>query len=107
MQRKSPLSKIILAFVATIAMLISFVPASTARAAGNDVSNNVTSLTVNPTHINDSGKTTVSFTFDDYAQKIHGGDTITVNWTNSGTVYGVRATPNLFRSTLMELTSQP
>ena len=35
------------------------------------------------------GQTTVKFTFDEHAQKIQPGDTLKVNWTSSGTVFGV------------------
>ena len=58
------------------------------NSVGHDVSSNITSLTVSPESINDGGKTTVRVNFDDHAQKIVSGDTITVNWNNSGTVYG-------------------
>ena len=55
---------------------------------GRDVSNNITQIEVSPDKIYDGGKTTVSVAFDDHAQKIQGGDTITVNWPNTGNVYG-------------------
>mgnify|MGYP001690652571 CR=1 FL=1 len=54
-----------------------------------DVSNNISSLTVSSQEITDGGQTTVKFTFDEHAQKIQPGDTLKVNWTSSGTVYGV------------------
>ena len=58
------------------------------NSVGHDVSSNITSLTTSPESINDGGKTTVRVNFDEHAQKIVSGDTITVNWNNSGTVYG-------------------
>ncbi|MFC6994247.1 collagen binding domain-containing protein, partial [Streptococcus loxodontisalivarius] len=54
----------------------------------DDVSSNISSLTVSPSNVSDGGKTTVRFTFDEHAQKIKSGDTINVTWQNSGTVYG-------------------
>ena len=69
-------------------MLISLFPSSIAHAAGNDVSSNVTSVSASPDHINDGGKTTFKMSYDDHAQKIKDGDTITVSWPSSGTVYG-------------------
>ena len=54
-----------------------------------DVSNNISSLTVSSEEITDGGQTTVKFTFDEHAQKIQPGDTLKVNWTSSGTVFGV------------------
>ena len=69
-------------------MLISLFPSSVAHAAGNDVSSNVTSVSVSPGNINDGEKTTFKMSYDDHAQKIKGGDTITVSWPSSGTVYG-------------------
>lgn len=53
-----------------------------------DVSNNISSLTVSSEEITDGGQTTVKFTFDEHAQKIQPGDTLRVNWTSSGTIYG-------------------
>ena len=67
-------------------LLMLILPSHTVKAA--DVSNNVISLTVSPSEISDDGKTTVKFTFDEHAQKIQSGDTITINWQNSGTIYG-------------------
>ena len=54
-----------------------------------DVSNNISSLTVSSQEITDGGQTTVKFTFDEHAQKIQPGDTLKVNWTSSGTIFGV------------------
>ena len=53
-----------------------------------DVSNNISSLSVSSGEITDGGQTTVKFTFDEHAQKIQPGDTLRVNWTSSGTIYG-------------------
>ncbi|KZT96068.1 Alcohol dehydrogenase [Lactiplantibacillus plantarum] len=61
---------------------------NSSNSVGHDVSSNITSLTASPESINDGGKTTVRVNFDEHAQKIASGDTITVNWNNSGTVYG-------------------
>ena len=61
---------------------------NSSNSVGHDVSSNITSLTASPESINDGGKTTVRVNFDEHAQKIVSGDTITVNWNNSGTVYG-------------------
>ena len=61
---------------------------NSSNSVGRDVSSNITSLTASPESINDGGKTTVRVNFDEHAQKIVSGDTITVNWNNSGTVYG-------------------
>ena len=55
---------------------------------GQDISNNITSLSVNSTRINDGGKTTVKLNYNDSYQKIHEGDYINVTWPSSGTVYG-------------------
>ena len=60
---------------------------NSSNSVGRDVSSNITSLTASPESINDGGKTTVRVNFDEHAQKIVSGDTITVNWNNSGTVY--------------------
>ena len=54
-----------------------------------DVSNNISSLTVSSQEITDGGQTTVKFTFDEHAQKIQPGDTLKINWTSSGTIFGV------------------
>ena len=69
-----------------LVLMMLVLPTNTVRAA--DVSNNVTSLTVSPSEISDGGKTTVKFTFDNHYQQIQSGDTITVNWQNSGIIYG-------------------
>ena len=61
---------------------------NSSNSVGRDVSSNITSLTASPESINDGGKTTVRVNFDEHAQKIVSGDTITVNWNSSGTVYG-------------------
>jgi LPXTG-motif cell wall-anchored protein len=61
---------------------------NSSNSVGHDVSSNITSLTASLESINDGGKTTVRVNFDEHAQKIVSGDTITVNWNNSGTVYG-------------------
>ncbi|EFQ53316.1 Cna B-type domain-containing protein, partial [Limosilactobacillus oris] len=61
---------------------------NSSNSVGHDVSSNITSLTASPESINDGGKTTVRVNFDEHAQKIVSGDTITVNRNNSGTVYG-------------------
>ena len=86
--RKFNFTQLIPVLFAIFAMLVSNVPSSIAYAAGSDVSSDVTSVSVNPGHINDGGKTTFKMSYDDHAQKIRGGDTITVNWPSSGTVYG-------------------
>ena len=52
---------------------------NSSNSVGHDVSSNITSLTASPKSINDGGKTTVRVNFDEHAQKIVSGDTITVN----------------------------
>ena len=78
----------VLKLLGTVAVLFPLFFASITKVYASDVSNNVTSLTVSPTKISDGGKTTVHFEFDEYTQKIKSGDTITVNWDNSGIVKG-------------------
>lgn len=63
--------------------------------SNTDVSSNITSLTTSPESISDGGKTTVRVNFDEHAHKIVSGDTITVNWNNSGTVYGQGYSKNI------------
>ncbi|WP_105134785.1 collagen binding domain-containing protein [Streptococcus suis] len=77
---------LLIIFLPLLFITALFNPIKIVKAA--DVSSNVTSLTVSPSQINDGGKTTVRFTFDEHSQKINSGDTIRVNWQNSGTVYG-------------------
>ncbi|MGT2680528.1 collagen binding domain-containing protein [Streptococcus ratti] len=78
----------LLKFFGALAIILPMFFVALTKAQASDVSNNVSSLTVSPTQINDGGKTTVRFEFDEHAQKIKSGDTITVNWDNSGTVKG-------------------
>lgn len=80
------LSKFLLILFLPLALLF-LGPNQTVHAA--DVSNNISSLTVSSGEISDGGQTTVKFTFDEHAQKIQPGDTLRVNWTSSGTIYGV------------------
>ena len=80
------LSKFLLILFLPLALLF-LGPNQTVHAA--DVSNNISSLTVSSGEISDGGQTTVKFTFDEHAQKIQPGDTIRVNWTSSGSIYGV------------------
>lgn len=49
----------------------------------------------NYANTSDGGKTTVRVNFDEHAHKIVSGDTITVNWNNSGTVYGQGYSKNI------------
>ena len=86
MKRKGLLK--LLKFFGALAIILPMFFVALTKAQASDVSNNVSSLTVSPTQINDGGKTTVRFEFDEHAQKIKSGDTITVNWDNSGTVKG-------------------
>ncbi|EMB56856.1 collagen binding domain-containing protein, partial [Streptococcus mutans] len=85
MRRKSLIG--LVTFLGTFLMLLPMLFLSWNKAYANDVSNNITSLTVSPSQINDGGKTTVKFNFDEHAQKIKSGDTLTVTWQNSGTIY--------------------
>nr|BAL68069.1 collagen-binding adhesin [Streptococcus mutans]BAL68072.1 collagen-binding adhesin [Streptococcus mutans]BAL68074.1 collagen-binding adhesin [Streptococcus mutans]BAL68075.1 collagen-binding adhesin [Streptococcus mutans] len=78
----------LLKFLGTVAIILPVFFIALTKVQASDVSSNVSSLTVSPTQINDGGKTTVRFEFNDKAQKIKSGDTITVNWQNSGTVRG-------------------
>nr|BAL68073.1 collagen-binding adhesin [Streptococcus mutans] len=78
----------LLKFLGTVAIILPMFFIALTKVQASDVSSNVSSLTVSPTQINDGGKTTVRFEFNDKAQKIKSGDTITVNWQNSGTVRG-------------------
>ncbi|MGT2659475.1 collagen binding domain-containing protein [Streptococcus saliviloxodontae] len=71
----------------TFVFVFSFLTLTTVVKA-DDVSSNISSLTVSSGDINDGGKTTVRFTFDEHSQKIKSGDVINVTWQNSGTVYG-------------------
>ena len=75
-------------FLVFLPLLIIVFSRSDVVKAG-DVSNNISSLTVSSNEITDGGQTTVKFTFDEHAQKIQPGDTLKVNWTSSGTVFGV------------------
>lgn len=85
----------LLKFFGTVAIILPMFFIALTKAQASDVSNNVSSLTVSPTQINDGGKTTVRFEFDEHAQNIKAGDTITVNWQNSGTVRGTGYTKTI------------
>ncbi|HDL0574810.1 Cna B-type domain-containing protein [Staphylococcus aureus] len=79
----------ILRFMVFILLLNVIAPifnGSTALAARDISSTNVTSLTVSPAQINDGDKTTVRVNFDDKGGKIQNGDVINVTWPTSGDV---------------------
>ena len=83
------LSRLVKAFFIVFLPLLFIVLSQSDMVKAGDVSNNISSLTVSSEEITDGGQTTVKFTFDEHAQKIQPGDTLKVNWTSSGTVYGV------------------
>ena len=83
------LSRLIKAFFLIFLPLLFIIFSQSDMVKAGDVSNNISSLTVSSQEITDGGQTTVKFTFDEHAQKIQPGDTLKVNWTSSGTVYGV------------------
>jgi len=86
---KNKLSRLAKVFFLVFLPLIFIVLSKSDVVKAGDVSNNISSLTVSSNEISDGGQTTVKFTFDEHAQKIQPGDTLKVNWTSSGTVYGV------------------
>ena len=83
------LSRLVKVFFIVFLPLLFIVLSQSDMVKAGDVSNNISSLTVSSEEITDGGQTTVKFTFDEHAQKIQPGDTLKVNWTSSGTVYGV------------------
>ena len=87
--KKNNLSRLAKVFFLVFLPLLFIVFSQSDVVKAGDVSNNVSSLTVSSNEISDGGQTTVKFTFDEHAQKIQPGDTLKVNWTSSGTVYGV------------------
>ena len=87
--KKNNLSKFAKFFLLIFLPLLFIVFSQSDVVKAGDVSNNISSLTVSSNEITDGGQTTVKFTFDEHAQKIQPGDTLKVNWTSSGTVYGV------------------
>ena len=87
--KKMNLSRLVKAFFIVFLPLLFIVLSQSDMVKAGDVSNNISSLTVSSEEITDGGQTTVKFTFDEHAQKIQPGDTLKVNWTSSGTVYGV------------------
>ena len=87
--KKNNLSKFAKFFLLVFLPLLFIVFSQSDVVKAGDVSNNISSLTVSSNEITDGGQTTVKFTFDEHAQKIQPGDTLKVNWTSSGTVYGV------------------
>ena len=86
---KNKLSRLAKVFFLVFLPLLFIVLSKSDVVKAGDVSNNISSLTVSSNEISDGGQTTVKFTFDEHAQKIQPGDTLKVNWTSSGTVYGV------------------
>ena len=86
---KNNLSRLAKVFFLVFLPLLFIVFSQSDVVKAGDVSNNISSLTVSSNEITDGGQTTVKFTFDEHAQKIQPGDTLKVNWTSSGTVYGV------------------
>ena len=87
--KKINLSRLAKVFFIVFLPLLFIVLSQSDMVKAGDVSNNISSLTVSSEEITDGGQTTVKFTFDEHAQKIQPGDTLKVNWTSSGTVYGV------------------
>ena len=87
--KKNNLSRLAKVFFLVFLPLLFIVFSQSDVVKAGDVSNNISSLTVSSNEISDGGQTTVKFTFDEHAQKIQPGDTLKVNWTSSGTVYGV------------------
>ena len=87
--KKNNLSRLLKAFFLVFLPLLFIVFSQSDVVKAGDVSNNISSLTVSSNEITDGGQTTVKFTFDEHAQKIQPGDTLKVNWTSSGTVFGV------------------
>ena len=86
---KNNLSRLAKVFFLVFLPLLFIVFSQSDVVKAGDVSNNISSLTVSSNEITDGGQTTVKFTFDEHAQKIQPGDTLKVNWTSSGTVFGV------------------
>ena len=87
--KKNNLSRLAKVFFLVFLPLLFIVFSQSDVVKAGDVSNNISSLTVSSNEITDGGQTTVKFTFDEHAQKIQSGDTLKVNWTSSGTVFGV------------------
>ena len=87
--KKNNLSRLAKVFFLVFLPLLFIVFSQSDVVKAGDVSNNISSLTVSSNEITDGGQTTVKFTFDEHAQKIQPGDTLKVNWTSSGTVFGV------------------
>ena len=86
--KKNNLSRLAKVFFLVFLPLLFIVFSHSDVVKAGDVSNNISSLTVSSGEISDGGQTTVKFTFDEHAQKIQPGDTLRVNWTSSGTIYG-------------------
>ena len=87
--KKMNLSRLVKVFFIVFLALLFIVLSQSDMVKAGDVSNNISSLTVSSEEITDGGQTTVKFTFDEHAQKIQPGDTLKVNWTSSGTVFGI------------------
>ena len=87
--KKMNLSRLVKVFFIVFLPLLFIVLSQSDMVKAGDVSNNISSLTVSSEEITDGGQTTVKFTFDEHLQKIQPGDTLKVNWTSSGTVFGV------------------
>ena len=87
--KKNNLSRLTKVFFLVFLPLLFIVFSQSDVVKAGDVSNNISSLTVSSNEITDGGQTTVKFTFDEHAQKMQPGDTLKVNWTSSGTVFGV------------------
>ena len=83
------LSRLVKVFFLIFLPLLFIIFSQSDMVKAGDVSNNISSLTVSSQEITDGGQTTVKFTFDEHAQKIQPGDTLKVNWTSSGTIFGV------------------
>ena len=87
--KKMNLSRLVKVFFIVFLPLLFIVLSQSDMVKAGDVSNNISSITVSSEEITDGGQTTVKFTFDEHAQKIQPGDTLKVNWTSSGTVFGI------------------
>lgn len=75
---------VFMVFILILNVISPIFHSSNVTAASDISSTNVTSLTVSPSQINDGGNAKVRVEFDDKANKIQSGDTIKVNWPNTG-----------------------
>ncbi|WP_270332045.1 collagen binding domain-containing protein [Lactococcus lactis] len=83
--RKKRIFLIMLMFLVTI--ILSWNSNSGYAATGNDVSEDITSLTVSPTDVRDGAKVSVRFEFDEQSKNIQPGDYFNINWPNTGSLF--------------------